>query len=202
MRVLLYIETNFLMGIAKGQDELAEDLLSNLPTNIDLLIPNICFVEALTTLEQENKFDDRFIHSLNIQVNEAERNKNSGNAKLVVSHLKQAKISFLKKQNDTRLRFHRTFNLLIERAEIIEFNTEILLECSKEGILENHILDKIILNCIIYHAKLHPHTPKVFLSSNSKEFGSSDVSAILRDVGILYFSKTQNFLGWLQSQNP
>jgi hypothetical protein len=72
----------------------------------------------------------------------------------------------------------------------------------KEGILENHILDKIILNCIIYHAKLHPNTPKVFLSSNSKEFGSSDVSGILRDVGILYFSKTQNFLGWLQSQNP
>ncbi|PAX56161.1 hypothetical protein CK510_10505, partial [Brunnivagina elsteri CCALA 953] len=134
------------MAIAKGQDELAEDLLNNLPTNINLLIPNICFVEALTTLEQENKYDNKFIHSLNIQVNEAERDNTSGNAKLVVSHLKQAKISFLKNKNDTRLRFNSTFHLLCERAEIIEFNTKTLLECLKEGILENHILDKIILN--------------------------------------------------------
>jgi hypothetical protein len=61
-------------------------------------------------------------------------------------------------------------------------------------------MDKVILECIIQHACLHPDMTKVFLSSNSQEFGKPEVGDIFRDAGILYFSKTQNFLGWLQSQ--
>jgi hypothetical protein len=53
--VILYVETNFLMGIAEGQDPQAEDLLRNTPNSVRLATPSICFVEALTTLEQEEK---------------------------------------------------------------------------------------------------------------------------------------------------
>ncbi len=49
--VILYVETNFLMGIAKGQDSQAEDLLRNTPNSVRLAVPSFCFVEALTTLE-------------------------------------------------------------------------------------------------------------------------------------------------------
>ncbi|MCL6752721.1 hypothetical protein KBT16_17780 [Nostoc sp. CCCryo 231-06] len=69
------------------------------------------------------------------------------------------------------------------------------------AIFENHIIDKIILECIIFHAGLHPNENKLFLSSNSKEFGRREVIEIFRDNGIQYFNKTQNFLGWLQSQS-
>ncbi|MEC4817441.1 MAG: hypothetical protein SAK29_29855, partial [Scytonema sp. PMC 1069.18] len=58
-----------------------------------------------------------------------------------------------------------------------------------------------ILECIIYHAHQHQNELKVFLSNNSKEFGKREVSVILQDTGIQYFNKTQNFLGWLKSQN-
>lgn len=55
--MILYIETNFLMGIAKGQDPQAQNLLLNTPTSIAIVIPSICYVEALTTLEQEEKYN-------------------------------------------------------------------------------------------------------------------------------------------------
>ncbi|MBF2065745.1 MAG: hypothetical protein IGS39_15185 [Calothrix sp. C42_A2020_038] len=55
--------------------------------------------------------------------------------------------------------------------------------------------------CIIRHARLHPDITKVFLSSNSKEFGQREVARLLQNTGIRYFSKTTNFLGWLQAQN-
>ncbi|MBH8554291.1 hypothetical protein I8751_18360 [Nostocaceae cyanobacterium CENA357] len=64
----------------------------------------------------------------------------------------------------------------------------------------NCILNLVGRYCIIFHAGLHPHENKLFLSNNSKEFGRREVTEILRDAGVQYFNKTQNFFGWLQSQ--
>ncbi|MEG4275751.1 MULTISPECIES: hypothetical protein [unclassified Microcoleus] len=52
------------------------------------------------------------------------------------------------------------------------------------------------------HAQLHPNEVKVFWSNNTKEFGLPKVRDALREVGIMkYFSVTEDFLGWLQSQS-
>ena len=67
---------------------------------------------------------------------------------------------------------------------------------------DKHLVDKIILECIIQHARLHPDITKVFLSANTKEFGRREIVQLLQDTDIRYFSKTTNFLGWLQTQNP
>lgn len=66
--------------------------------------------------------------------------------------------------------------------------------------MEKHIIDKLILECIIHHARLNIDEIKVFLSHIYKEFGKREVIEILQDAGIQYFNKTQNFLGWLQIQ--
>ena len=87
------------------------------------------------------------------------------------------------------------------QAEIITLNTDIIQEVLNRGILEKHIIDKIILECIVNHANLHPDEVKVFLSSNSHEFGKREVAEILQDANIQYFKKTQNFIGWLKSQS-
>ena len=43
---------------------------------------------------------------------------------------------------------------------------------------------------------------KAFLSNNKKEFGKPEVQDALPEAGIIkYFSHTQDFLGWLQSQS-
>ncbi len=197
--VILYVETNFLMGIAKGQDPQAEDLLQNTPNSVRLAMPSICFVEALTTLEQEEKYNRDFLRRLDIQINEAERDKTSQAAQLLVSQLKQSKISFNSRINKIEERFYAAFNLLSSKAEMITLNTGILQESLNRPILEKHVIDKIILQCIVHHARLHPDGIKVFLSSNSKEFGKREVTEVLRDTGVEYFNKSQNLLGWLQS---
>lgn len=60
----LYIETNFIMGIATGRDSKAEFLLNNLSININLFRPSICYLELLVALENEIKRKENFIHSL------------------------------------------------------------------------------------------------------------------------------------------
>ncbi len=201
MAVILYVETNFLMSIAKGQDELAENFLQNTPTSVCLAIPSICYIESLGTLEQEDKYNQDFSRRLDIQVNEAGRDKTSQNAKLVVNYLKQAKISFLQRNNDTEKRFYIALNQLFTKAEEIPLTTEIIHGSLARNILEKHLMDKLIIECTVHHARLHPDEIKIFLSSNSKEFGRREVIEVLRDSGIQYFNKTQNFLGWLQSQS-
>jgi len=200
LAVILYVETNFVMSIAKGQDELAENFLEAC-TSVSLAIPSICYVESLVTLEQEDKYNEDFIRRLDIQVNEAARDKTSQNAKLVVTYLKQAKISFLQRNNDTEKRFYIALNQLFTKAEEILLTTEIIHQSLARNMLEKHFMDKLIIGCIVHHARLHPDETKIFLSANSKEFCRREVIEVLRDSGIQYFNKTKNFLGWLQSQS-
>ncbi len=189
------------MSIAKGQDSQAEDLLKNTPTSVRLAVPSICYVEALTTLEQEEKYSKDFLRRLDIQINEAERDKTSHNAQSLRTLLDQARVSFNRRKNDIEQRFYTAFNQLCSKTEMITLNTAILHESLNRPILEKHVIDKLILECIVHHARLHPDEIKVFLSNNSKEFGKREVTEVLRDTGVQYFNNTQNLLGWLQSQS-
>ncbi|WP_155960671.1 PIN domain-containing protein [Fischerella sp. PCC 9605] len=198
--MILYVETNFLMGIAKGQDSQAENLLRNTPNSVRLAVPSFCYVEALTTLEQGEKYNQDFLRRLDIQINEAQRAKKSQPSQLLGSLLDQSRISFLERINEIERNFYLAFNLLASKAEMITLNPDILQGSLNRTILEKHIIDQLILECIIHHARLNIDETKVFLSSNSKEFGKREVIEILQDAGIQYFNKTQNLLGWLQAQ--
>lgn len=189
------------MGLAKGQDEQAENLLQNTPISVRLAVPSICFLEALTTLEQEEKYNKDFLNRLDIQINEAERDKTSENAKLLRSLLEQSRISFLDRVNDIKERFYTGLEQLSSKSEIITLNKDIIQNSLNTNFLEKHLIDKLILECIIHNAQLHPNEIKIFLSSNSKEFGKREVAQLLQDIGVQYFNKTQNFIGWLQSQS-
>ncbi len=163
-------------------------------------MPSVCFAEALTTLLQEEKYNEDFLRRLNIQINEAKRDQTSQNANLLFVQLEQSKISFIERRNDIKQRFDAVFNQLANKTEMITLNTGILQENSQRTILEQHVIDKLILECIIHHARTYPNEIRVFLSSNSKEFGQREVIEILQDTGVRYFNKTHNFVGWLQSQ--
>jgi len=130
------------MGIAKAQDSQAEDLLQNTPL-LRLATPSICFVEALTTLEQAEKYNQDFLQRLDIQIHEAERDKNSQIAELLGALLRQSKIGFFERKNDIERRFYEAFNQLMSKAEIITLNTNIFQEIFNRNILENHIYRRI-----------------------------------------------------------
>ena len=62
--------------------------------------------------------------------------------------------------------------------------------------------DNLILCCVLRHAGLNPDPDgrKAFLSGNHRDFGQPDVKTMLNAVGVKYFSKTGDALGWLRAE--
>jgi len=81
--LFLYIETNLIMAIAKGQDEQAEQLLNNIPANICLMIPSICYMEAIVALQNERKRRKDFLNNVKLEITESERSLTSDVSSLV-----------------------------------------------------------------------------------------------------------------------
>lgn len=203
--LILYIETNFLMAIAKGRDLEAKQLLQNIPPSISIAIPAICYVEAINTYRIDKKNQSEFQAEMDKQINEAMRDKTSIHAKLLLVHLEKAYIENTRLLNDVQIRFSETINLLTQNAEIINFTSSIIKDISQHAVaLKETLLIKndlnLILQCIVSHANQHPHDQKVFISGNTKDFGKKEVREVLNSAKIKYFSNTKNFLGWLDSQ--
>ncbi|MDF5720461.1 MAG: PIN domain-containing protein [Rhizonema sp. PD37] len=196
--MILYVETNFVMSIATGRDSQANTLLSNTPESVHIVMPSICFMEALSALEVDIKSRRRFHNELEIRSGDAQRNLTSQHAQSLLSQLQQAQT-----ENDLLLRevqasLFAALDQLATKAERIELTTE-MIQASLEISNIDEPTDRLILHCILNHARLHLTEVKVFLSGNSKDFGKLEVQQALQDVGInQYFSNTQTFLNWLR----
>jgi rRNA-processing protein FCF1 len=206
--LILYIETNFLMAVAKGRDLDAEQLLRNMSPSIRITIPAICYIEAINTYRIDKQNQLKFQAEMEKQINESMRDQSSGHAKSFLVHLEKAYIENTLLLNDIQNRLSETINLLIANAEIINFSTSIIKEISEQIFLEtetlaikNDLMDNLILQCILSHANQYPTEEKIFISGNTKDFGKQEIVKILSDTGIKYFSNTKNFLGWLNSQS-
>lgn len=81
--MILYVETNLIIGIAKGQDAEAQNLLLNPLASTSIVIPSICFLEAQMTLMEMEKYNDQFLSALIKQRSEAKRDTTSANALLL-----------------------------------------------------------------------------------------------------------------------
>ncbi|MBD1881053.1 MULTISPECIES: PIN domain-containing protein [unclassified Coleofasciculus] len=199
--MILYVETNFLMSIATGRDSQANTLLENPTASVQIAIPSICCMEALSALEDEVKRRNRFMNELNIQISQLRRDVTSSHAQSLLSHLEQSLIENEALLNDVETRLFQALDRLNTKAEIIPLTGDMLQASLDTRFINKDPTDNLILHCILNHARLHTTDRKVFLSANVKEFNPPEVQAALRDAGAdKYFSRTQDFLGWLESQ--
>lgn len=206
--VLLYVETNFLMSVAKGQDPQADSLLQHTPPSVRLAIPSICYMEALSIWHKEKEYSQQFQRELDKQINDSARDNTSAHAKSFLFYLEQCRLSNKLRLNDIQSRLYQAIDELLSKAEMLTLTAEVVREISEVTLIEpetalikNDLMDNLILRCIIRHADLHSTEDKVFLSGNSKDFGKQNLQEALRNVGIdKYFIRAQDFLGWLQSQ--
>lgn len=195
------------MSIAKGQDFEASVLLRSTAETVRLAIPSICYVEVLSTWQKEKVYSQQFQRELEKQINESKRDQTSNHAKSLVSNLEQARISSRDRLNDIQERLNEAVTQMFRKAEMRTLNEDTLQEISQISfsqppalMIKDDIVDNLIMKSILSHATLHPTEIKVFLSGNTRDFGTPAVQQVLRDAGINYFSQTKNFLGWLQSQ--
>jgi hypothetical protein len=159
-------------------------------------------MEALSTLENELKYRKRFTKELDLQITQLKRDKTSSPAKSLLYYLEQSKIENQSLLNDVQTRLFDTLSQIATKAEMIELTADTLQESLTTPRIEKDPTDNLILSCILAHANLHPTDTKVFLSANINEFGTTEIQEVLRNYGVdKYFTHTQNFLGWLQSQS-
>ncbi|WP_242037821.1 hypothetical protein [Tolypothrix sp. FACHB-123] len=65
------------MAIAKGKDLEAKNLLPSFPPSIHIVIPEICYVEALSRWEKEEYYVQEFEKELDKQINNSKRDLTS-----------------------------------------------------------------------------------------------------------------------------
>ena len=199
---ILYIETNFLMSIATGRDPKANNLLLSVPTSVRIAIPAICCMEALSALEDEIKGRNRFANKLTEQIIQLKRDLTSLYAKSLLFHLEESLNENAGLLNNIKVRLFEALELLADKVEMMELTADTLRESLNTVFIKEDPTDNLILHCILNHAHLHASEVKVFLSNNTNDFGVPQVREALREAGITKdFSRTKDFLGWLQSQS-
>ncbi|MEG4516043.1 MULTISPECIES: PIN domain-containing protein [unclassified Microcoleus] len=190
------------MSITTGREAEAIMLLRDLSSSVQLVIPSIGYMEALSALEDELKRQNSFGQQLSRQVSETKRDVTSEYATSLYFHLEESLVYYGYRIDEIKFRLREAISLMSRNAEMIALNPEIIEASLNETLIEKDPTDNLILHCILSHARSHSTETKVFLSGNVKEFGIPEVQDILREAGITkYFSVTKNFLGWLQSQS-
>ena len=198
---ILYIETNFLISIATGRDPEADELLLNPPASVKIAIPGICCMEALSWLEEEQKRRRRFRDELRKQISQLKRDVTSSSAQSLLLYLRESLVEDENFLNDIEVRLLQALNRLAEKSTIIELKEYIIKDCLNIALVEKEQTDNLILHAVLNHARSQENEVKALLSGNVKEFGKSNVLKALRDAGVgKYFARTQDFMGWLQSQ--
>lgn len=191
--MIVYVETNFLMSIATGRDPLANTLLLNTPESVQIVIPSVCFMEALSALEADLKYRRRFENELLLRLSDAKRNSTSRYAQSLSSHLEQAFKQNEQLIEEVELHLFEALNQLSIKAETISLTVDMIQASLQPN--SNEPTDKLILNCLLHHAHLHPTEIKVFLSGNTNDFGKTEILDALQEVGVnQYFINSQAFI--------
>lgn len=166
------------------------------------MIPSICLMETLVAIEREDKRSQSFSQTLQIEMNEAKRNKELSNSTSFVNYLESSLIDYDDILTDFRNRFLKILKYLKNHGELIEPRIEMLESTLNAPLIpgKNQKRDDFILQVILAHAQNNLSMSKVFFSENTKDFGNTNIQQVLANVGINYFSKIANLQGWLNEQ--
>ncbi|GAX34778.1 PIN domain-containing protein [Nodularia sp. NIES-3585] len=200
--MIVYLETNSIIAVAKGRNKNLEDLLYNPPEQVNFIIPSICLMEALVAIEREEKRSQLFYQTIEIEINEAKRNIELNNYQSFANYLEQSLIDYEQILSNFRRRFFDVLEQLKKHGLLIHPNIEMLQTTLTNPFLSKtkERRDDFILQVILDHAENKPQIPKAFFSENTKEFGKANIQQVLTDVGIIYFNKVSNLEGWLKQQ--
>jgi len=199
--MLLYIETNFLMGVAMGREERLDDLLALPVDKLKIVLPTVCIMEAWSAFEDERKRRNRFLNQLDQQIGQLCRDNTSTNASLLLANLESARITNSDLLNDIEVR-------LCEALDKISNGRIIFLTLSFDALrssLTSQDIDEPTDNLIFHLIKRHAHSisgeRKVLLTGNTKDFHTSAIKQQLKpEEFIKVFADTGGFIGWFQAE--
>jgi PIN domain len=200
--ILLYLETNFLIGHAKYQDDAGklQEIVKGNTGSLQIVIPSSCFMEALSVLEDERGRNEKFRRQTEDLTREVKSIEYSEEAKKVSSDLNRVLLESAKIFENIQERLDEILKWTLNSATVIPFDAEVAMKSLNKIYIEDPT-DNLILHTILSHA----HTSqgeKVFLSGNHHDFGQKTVKGVLSSEGIhKYVTKIDEFLGWFSSQS-
>jgi hypothetical protein len=152
MSVFLYIETNGFVSLAQKRNPAIQSLLENLSHDVQLILPSICYMEALFAVQQDRKRRKEFDRALTIEINEARRS-NLMISQLAMNDLAQGqdKYDLLSQQLNTE--FIEALIFLSSRLTLIHPQPDTLITTLLDPKLNKFTerRDDFILRCIVEH---------------------------------------------------
>lgn len=190
---ILYLETNYLVGIATGRDPGFGSLpLAEFP-DLRMAIASVCLLEALSWWEGEIKRREQLKTLFTNQIAQLQRDVVSSHARSLRVLLEEA---IVKNQGLLRSIDSRLFSAIKEvtgASELIHPDAAVF-QRSRDAPIIDEATDNLILYTILDHASKIDERTKLFLSHNTKEFGDEGARKAFRDAGIEYLSKSQDVL--------
>lgn len=200
MKPILYIETNFAVGIARGQNVDWASFLVDPDSVADLLIAAVCFMEVLSNLESvEKKRWGSLRADLNERAKHLNRDLMSHGAAELAKNFEQSLILARSLEDEMQVRYEDVLERICENAEVIAFETDAMNDSIRTNYLKSPT-DNLILCTILWHARRKPERLKAFLSANTDDFKKIEVEDVLNSVGVKYFSRLDNALGWIRGE--
>jgi hypothetical protein len=203
---ILYLETNFVVGAARGQDRDADALLGVPSSALRLVMPSVCVMETLSREEGLAGTHTRFELQAKSYINDLKGNVSSPSAKAVTSALEQSISARAALLNETRENFNAVLTKLVSgpdgtsRVELIALTTGVLATWLAGEIVLREPTDALILDIVLDHARRYRDEAKGFLSANKTDFDTPEVKHALRRSGIThYFKETGHALGWVRA---
>jgi hypothetical protein len=193
----LYVETNFLVGVATGRD-VAASLLDDPAPPVRLVIPGICFLEALAWMEGDARRRRESGRQWRDQIKQLDRDLTSPFARNLRTHLAQAINENDWLSTDVSNRLYRAISALSTRALILNITAEVL-GASRGDVLIGESTDNLILHAILDHARSTPAARKGFFSENKNDFDGQPAQDALRAAGVEYFRRAEAAIGWVGS---
>lgn len=203
MTVRLYIETNFLMSYATGRDPKTTQIFEQCPVNVERVMPSCCLMEALATLEDEQKRHQRQIEVYRQGAQEAERHAGLPGSARLAAHLREVITHATTAFAGFRSRLLEIIDRFSDGSSIQLLNTttgHFLNGFEVSGSLDP--TDQLILTTILDDAQLHPASAKILLTENRRCFFDDVVvwQALQRAGLQRYFARPANFLEWFEAR--
>ncbi|MDB5289288.1 MAG: hypothetical protein JWL69_529 [Phycisphaerales bacterium] len=184
--MIAYIETNFIMASATGQDADTLALLAIDPAKLRICIPTVCVMEAWHALNAKLKEFNVFRSELSRRIREVQRDRTSPHAAQLLPDMVRSEIQAGVLFNDIERRFREVLQQLPARAELLPLSPDVL----KRSLALPHIdapADNLILHVICEHAATHPGEEKVLLTANKNDFWTEFTRRVLGAHGITEF---------------
>lgn len=163
-----------------------------------VLVPAFCVAEAVTAFHRAEAARRQFSYTLEVEMTQALR---SGvrDAKDLVKHLNQAKLTNDRLINDLLTRLETVLPAVRSTFRVIPLDTDVLAEgfrlADQLGLVR---MDAMVMASILSHtASAETGCPKAFLSRNTRDFGKGPALQRLKDAGLKYFGNAGDAFNWI-----